>query len=129
MRRHGRTAGIEREPLREGVVAISLVGEADVDAAFAFKQALLAASRDGAEDLVVDLTRLTLIESTTVGVLVDVARRMHDSDVGLVVVCSDETLVKLFHITALDRLFPIVSSRNEALLQLSMRDRSSAVPA
>ena len=39
--------------MRDGVVAISLVGEADYDAAFAFKQELLAVGRDG-DDVVVD---------------------------------------------------------------------------
>ena len=63
----------------------------------------------------VDLSQATFIDSTTLGVLVGGVKRLRPSGGSLALVCTDDNITKIFEITGLDRVFPIHSSRDEAL--------------
>ena len=63
----------------------------------------------------VDLSKATFIDSTTLGVLVGGVKRLRPAGGSLALVCTDENITKIFEITGLDRVFPIHSSREEAL--------------
>ena len=69
----------------------------------------------GKKQIVVDLSKATFIDSTTLGVLVGGVKRLRPAGGALALVCTDENITKIFEITGLDRVFPIHSSREEAL--------------
>ena len=106
---------ISTEQLGDDAYVISLAGEVDLYTAPEFKQQLLDAISQGARHVVVDFTDTTFIDSTTLGVLVGGVKRLRATDGQLALVCSDRNITKIFEITGLDRVFPIHSSRDEAL--------------
>ena len=98
---------------------IELGGEVDLYTAPEFKERLLQLIEGGKSRVVVDLSKATFIDSTTLGVLVGGVKRLRPTGGSLALVCSDPNIIKIFEITGLDRVFPIHSSRDEALSALA----------
>jgi len=109
---------IETEQLGDNKHVISLTGEVDLYTAPELKQQLLDAIGNGAKDVIVDFTRTTFIDSTTLGVLVGGVKRLRPNGGRLSIVCSDRNITKIFEITGLDRVFTIYPTRDEALEKL-----------
>ena len=97
---------------------IELGGEVDLYTAPEFKERLLKLIEEGKTRLVVDLTKATFIDSTTLGVLVGGVKRLRPTDGSLALVCTDPSIIKIFEITGLDRVFPIHSTRDDALSEI-----------
>ena len=106
---------VQTEKVDDSTYVIALSGEVDLYTAPEFKQQLLDVIAKGGKDVVVDFTNTTFIDSTTLGVLVGGVKRLRAQDGRLSLVCSDRNITKIFEITGLDRVFPIHSSREEAL--------------
>ena len=75
----------------------------------------------GKKQIVVDLSKATFIDSTTLGVLVGGVKRLRPAGGSLALVCTDDNITKIFEITGLDRVFPIHSSRDDALAAVASR--------
>jgi anti-sigma B factor antagonist len=116
---------INTEKLAEDAYVISLAGEVDLYTAPEFKQQLLDVIGKGGNEIVVDFTNTTFIDSTTLGVLVGGVKRLRTSDGQLSLVCSDRNITKIFEITGLDRVFTIYPTREEALAKLSSSGQPS----
>ena len=110
---------IKTEQLENGAYVISLSGEVDLYTAPEFKQQLLEVVGQGGKDVVVDFSNTTFIDSTTLGVLVGGVKRLRPNGGQLALVCSDRNITKIFEITGLDKVFPIYSTRDEAVEQLA----------
>ena len=106
---------VESSSPRDGVSIVELAGEVDLYTAPEVKRELLKVIEDGAQRVVVDLTETTFIDSTTLGVLLGGLKRLRAVDGEIVLVCSDRNIRKIFEITLLDRVFPIVETAEEAL--------------
>ncbi len=120
---------IKTEQLHDSSYVISLAGEVDLYTAPEFKQQLLEVINQGAKDVVVDFSNTTFIDSTTLGVLVGGVKRLRPNGGQLALVCADRNITKIFEITGLDRVFPIHSSREEALQAVAAGDGSAAESA
>ena len=94
---------------------IELGGEVDLYTAPEFKERLVQVIEDGKKHLVVDLSKATFIDSTTLGVLVGGVKRLRTNDGQLSLVCSDRNITKIFEITGLDRVFTIHETREAAV--------------
>jgi len=110
---------IKAEQAGAGAWVIALTGEIDLYTAPEFKQQLLDVIEQGANQVVVDLTDTTFIDSTTLGVLVGGVKRLRPNGGQLSIVCSDRNITKIFEITGLDRVFTIYPSRDEAVSTLT----------
>jgi anti-sigma B factor antagonist len=108
----------EAGPLGEGAYVIGLAGELDLYTGTQFEGALLEALRRGASEVVVDLTDVSFIDSTTLGILMRARKRLLALKGRLVLVCIDENILKLLHITTLDRMFEIYATREQAMRAL-----------
>jgi anti-sigma B factor antagonist len=95
------------------VVAVS--GEIDLFTAPEFKQRVSAPIDAGRQNIVVDLTATTFIDSSSLGVLIGAHRRLKLRGGTLVVVCDNDAIVKTFRITGLDGVFTLVPSLQDAL--------------
>jgi len=115
---------IKTEQLSENTYVISLAGEVDLYTAPEFKQQLLEVIGQGGTEVVVDFTDTTFIDSTTLGVLVGGVKRLRSNDGQLSLVCNDRNITKIFEITGLDRVFPIHTTREEALQAISSSTQS-----
>ena len=109
---------VQTEQVDGTTYVIALTGEVDLYTAPEFKQQLLDVIAKGAKDVVVDFTKTTFIDSTTLGVLVGGVKRLRVQDGRLSLVCSDRNITKIFEITGLDRVFTIYPTRVEAVEQL-----------
>ena len=106
---------IEDEAIDDPTHVIELGGEVDLYTAPEFKERMVELIEDGKKQIVVDLSKATFIDSTTLGVLVGGVKRLRPAGGALALVCTDQNITKIFEITGLDRVFPIHSSREEAL--------------
>ena len=98
---------------------IELGGEVDLYTAPEFKERMVQVIEDGKKHVVVDLSKATFIDSTTLGVLVGGVKRLRPAGGSLTLVCTDPNICKIFEITGLDRVFPIHGTREEALAAVS----------
>jgi anti-sigma B factor antagonist len=111
---------LSSEMLEEGADAVvSLEGEVDLYTAPELKQELHRLVGEGAKRIVVDMTSTTFIDSTTLGVLLSVVKRVRPEGGAVVLVCPDRNVKRIFEITLLDRVFTIVDTRQEAFDELS----------
>ena len=94
---------------------VSVAGEIDLFTAPEFKQRMSAPIDAGASRVVVDLTSVSFIDSSSLGVLIGAHKRLKLRDGSLVIVCDDRTIVNTFKITGLDGVFEIVASRADAV--------------
>jgi anti-sigma B factor antagonist len=94
---------------------VAVTGEIDLFTAPDFKQHVSAPIDQGVSRVVVDLTKTTFIDSSSLGVLIGAHRRLKLRGGSLVIVCDSEAILKTFRITGLDGVFTLVSTIDDAL--------------
>jgi anti-sigma B factor antagonist len=75
---------------------------------------LIDALEEGHEELVVDLSLATFMDSTALGVLVGVNRGL-GVDARMAIVCPQGNVLKIFEFSGLDGMFTICPTVDEAL--------------
>jgi anti-sigma B factor antagonist len=101
----------------DGPVVVCASGELD---AFAAPDVEAAFARVGGERrLVVDLERVSFMDSTALGLLARGIRELREAGADVKVVLPRGTARRIFEITALDAALPIVADRAAALDELS----------
>jgi anti-sigma B factor antagonist len=113
--RTGSELRAEAIPLGERACLICLSGELDLHTGPEFERRVLEALGRGALEIVIDLAEVSFIDSTTIGILMRMRKRLAPLSGRLLLVCNDPNMVRLFEITALDRLFELYPSREAAL--------------
>ncbi len=79
------------------------------------KQKMLEALDHGARKLLVDFTKTGYIDSSGLGVLVSLSKKIREQGGELRLAALNEDLRTLFELTKLDTLFQIADSREQAL--------------
>ena len=102
---------IDDERLDEVTHVVAVTGEIDLFTAPEFNRRIAAPIDEGRTRVVIDLTQVSFIDSSSLGVLIGAHKRLEQRDGGLVIVCDDRAIVNTFKITGLDSVFEIVSSR------------------
>jgi anti-sigma B factor antagonist len=82
-------------------------GEVDLATSPDLDVAIIAALESGTESLVIDLTNVTFMDSSGLGVIVRGLKRCREADKDLDLVISNERVLKVFGITGLDQVIPI----------------------
>lgn len=100
-----------------GVVTVS--GEVDMYTAPQLKECLLELIDGGAKRIVVDLSAVTFIDSTALGVLIGGVRRLHGASGAMALVVTSRPVERVLSITGLDRVFSIHATLDEALAALA----------
>jgi anti-sigma B factor antagonist len=80
-----------------------------------FKQAILEAVEQGARLVLVDFANAGYIDSSGLGALVSLSRRLREVGGDLRLIGLNDDLRALFELTRLDALFPLYSTRADAL--------------
>ena len=93
-----------------GYTVVSPHGEIDFSTGPQLKDALTKLLVAGEVNLVVDLLGVDFIESTGLGALIGGRRRAHALKGSLVLVCTEDQMLKIFRITGLDKVFAIHDS-------------------
>ncbi|MEU5865762.1 STAS domain-containing protein [Nonomuraea sp. NPDC047529] len=99
------------------IVVVGLMGEVDVDNVDRVRRCLDEAVEAYGPRLVVDLTGLTFIDTTGLGVLVRQLAALRDRNGTMALVASDGQVLRRLRRTNLAALFPIHGTLSEALAQ------------
>src|SRR3954454_9238692 len=86
-------------------------GPVDLYSAPLFKTALVEAIDDGMTDIVVDLSEVDFLDSTGLGVLVGVCKRLKLLGGKLAILTPDETIRRVFEISGLATRFDLYEDR------------------
>jgi anti-sigma B factor antagonist len=106
----------EIEDVRSGEVpVVRVAGEIDVATAPSLREHLAAHESAGVPVVVVDLTDVTFVDSTALGVLVGAYRRLGDAGSALRLVVTEARILKVLEITDLMSVFPIYATVDEAV--------------
>ncbi len=98
----------------DGTVVVAVSGEVDTFTGPQLRSALLEALESGPARLIIDLSAVTFLDSSGLGVLVGARRRMAEQGRRTVLVITSPTLLRLLAITALDRSFTVCATLEEA---------------
>src|ERR1700704_5344207 len=118
----GSTAfGIWQSELDERTSVISVEGELDLSTAPRLKWMLVDALEGGHSLLVVDLTLATFMDSTALGVLIAVKRRL-EGESRMAIVCARTNVLKIFEFAGMDGAFAIFPTIDQALAYAQGRE-------
>jgi anti-sigma B factor antagonist len=98
-----------------GAHVVCAAGELDLQAAPELRTLMCRLIDLRVTDFVVDLTRATFIDSTTIGVLSGRLKQVRALGGSLVLVCTDEFLLRTFEIAGMNRVFEIYPTLPEGL--------------
>ncbi len=97
---------------------VTVAGEVDAYSGPELTARLEEAGRDGASPLVVDVSRVTFMDSTVLGAIVRALKAARERDVAARVVLPQTAARRIFEITTLDRSLPVAASREDAVAEL-----------
>jgi anti-sigma B factor antagonist len=100
---------------KRGVVVVGVDGQLIVGNRQELKQRVLDALEGGGRRFVVDFTRTGYIDSSGLGVLVSLSKKIREQGGELRLAGLNEDLQTLFELTKLDTLFAIARTPEEAL--------------
>lgn len=106
--------GVEK---REGAVVVHLGGELDLYNADEVRAALMDAVESGAQRIVIDMAEVEFVDSTTLGVLVEVRSKIGRD--GLVLAAPQLDTRRTLQVSGLDRHLPVHDSVDGALAATS----------
>jgi len=110
---------VSGERVGDGLGIVALSGEVDIYTAPRFKECMLELLDAGLDRLVVDLTGVTFIDSTALGVLIGGVRRVNSAGGAIALVVTNRAVERVLSITGLDRVFTIHATREAALESLA----------
>jgi anti-sigma B factor antagonist len=102
----------------DGVTILDVVGEVDLYTAPRLEEGLRQAASGTRPLLAVNLTRVAYLDSTALRVLTESHREVQSRQGAIVVIATHATIQKIFHITGLGTVLPVVSTEQEAVAQL-----------
>ncbi len=112
--------GVVDEAIDDNTHLVAPSGEIDAYTAPQLGTCLLELAEEGDTDVVVDLSRVTFMDSTGIGVLLDALRRLSARRGRLALVCPTERILRPFEITGLVGYLKIFGTREEALVAVAV---------
>jgi anti-anti-sigma factor len=104
--------------LERDVVIAEVTGDIDMSTVPGLRERLFGLA-DSGQPLIVDLNRITFIDSSGLGVLIATARRAGQHGGSLHAVCSRPQTRKLLWLTGIDRRIPLTATVDGALMVLA----------
>lgn len=98
------------------VVAVG--GELDMHTVKPLREKMGTVLQCGGRNLLVDLTGVSFLESTTLALLLDTARKLRSTGGQLVLVADDARVTRAIELTGLDRVLNVQSSLPEGVQEL-----------
>jgi anti-sigma B factor antagonist len=108
------------------VHVITVEGELDVATAPRLRNELLRVDQEGAQEIVVDLLKVSFVESVALGILAEASKRTKARGGTFRVVCDDRRIARIIEITGLHRVLWLHSNLREALESLGGQGLASA---
>jgi len=86
---------------------VTATGEVDLSSASLLREAIGAHLLADRADVVVDLSAVTFLDSTGLGLLVGAAKRARNAGGSLRLVCDNPRVLRVLRITGLDKTLPL----------------------
>ena len=102
---------------RDGWTVLTPFGDLDMAGAPGFRQAVVREVGEGRNQLVVDLSAVTFLDSSGLGAIIGGLRRTRAHGGDLVLVCPDSELRRAFELCDLDRVFNLHADLAAAVAQ------------
>ena len=103
------------ESEQPGVPVLDVRGEIDVATSPQFQELLTELISQRPEFLIVNLTDVSFIDSTGLGVLVGAVRDVRAAGGDLRLVATQPQIIKLFELTGLNEVFEVLSTTSDAV--------------
>ncbi len=103
-----------------GVVIAEVTGDIDMSTVPGLRERLFGLA-DSGQPVIVDLNRITFIDSAGLGALIATSRRASEHGGSLHAVCSRPQTRKLLWLTGVDRRIPLTATVDGALMTLTGR--------
>jgi anti-sigma B factor antagonist len=100
---------------QDGTAVVAVAGEIDVYTSPLLQERLVEVLRDGSSSIVLDLSAVTFLDSTGLGVLITGLKRCRSAEGDLVLVTSQPNVLKVLEITGLNDVFQVHDSVEDAL--------------
>ncbi|MBU0504713.1 MAG: STAS domain-containing protein [bacterium] len=97
------------------VAIVGLTGSLDVSVQQVFKDKLVTASHAHENDVVLDFSQVTFIDSSCLGTLVSLAKNLRENKGDIKLSNLRDDVRSIFQITRLDRVFEIFENNEEAV--------------
>ncbi len=94
---------------------LDVTGEVDSYNAPRLRERMVALIDEGPRVLIINMTGVEYIDSTGLGTLVAALKRATEKGGTLSIICPNEQIFKVFHITGLVKVFPIHKDEQSAL--------------
>jgi anti-sigma B factor antagonist len=107
--------GLVDESVDETTHVVSLRGEIDALTAPRLGSRLFGLADEGIRGVVVDLSEVTFIDSTGIGVLLNALNHFTSRHAQMVLVCPTARVMRPFEITGLTNVLSVYESREQAL--------------
>jgi anti-sigma B factor antagonist len=108
------------EPVDDHTQVVAPLGEIDALTAPTLGRRLLRLADEGKTGVVVDLSRVTFMDSFGIGVLLNALRCLSTQQVGLVLVCPTERVTKPFEVMGLKGRLRTFATLDEAVRGLAV---------
>lgn len=99
----------------DDIPVLDVVGEIDIYTTPQFKEAVSAAINENRPAIVINMTRVTYMDSSGFGTLLSATKRLRPLDGSLYLTGCNEAIQRMLQITRLNTIFGVYSSEDEAL--------------
>lgn len=101
----------------DGTPVLDLSGEVDSYNSPKLRERMVALIDQGSAHLVINMGEVDYIDSTGLGTLVGGLKRATEKGGTIRIICPNEQIYKVFHITGLVKVFPIFDNESAAFQQ------------
>jgi anti-sigma B factor antagonist len=113
---------VKSRRVRETTGLVELLGEVDLYSTPQAKQAMQEVLEGGVTHLLIDLSGTEYLDSTAMGALVGVMKRVSEAGGWIRLIAPKPRIRRLFEITRLDQILPIFDSEEQALADLAAKE-------
>ena len=103
----------------DGCVVVTVAGDVDISTSPDLRAALSGAIADGIRAIVVDLSAVSFVDSTALGVLVGAYTALRNTGGRLALVNDHEAVLKVLRITALDDVLGVHPTLDDAVASVT----------
>lgn len=100
---------------RDGVPVLDVVGEIDIYTTPQFKEAVSAAIDEGKPGIVINMTKVTYMDSSGFGTLLSATKRLRPVDGALYLSGCNDAITRMLQITRLNTIFGIYATEEDAV--------------
>lgn len=101
------------------VQLVELTGEVDAYTSARFREVMIELIEDGGANLVINMVKVEYIDSSGLGALVGLLKRVSERNGKIMIVCNQAQVRKVFEITGLEKVFPIFETESDAIAAVS----------